>query len=168
MSAKEIAKFEHIMTLFGVGSAFQLLCSHNSIITHRKMKGKMKDMHNLEYLDPTSNTPKKLSEEELEEVKAFIPFMNAMQNETGPIKFCSIDITSTMRISCATWEVVWSRKSGQVMTWSLHICQETAMNAESATNNDLSKFMATWMLLMWVVLYVRSGGSTNGDGCPLA
>jgi hypothetical protein len=97
MSAKEIAKFEHILTLFGVGSAFQLLCSHNSIITHRKMKGKMKDMHDLEYPDPASNTLKKLSEEELDEVKAFQPFMNALQNETGPIKIYPIGITKYSR-----------------------------------------------------------------------
>ena len=98
MSAKEIAKFEHILSLFGVGSAFQLLCSHHSIITHRKMKRKMKDMHDLEYLDPTSNTLKKLSEEELDEVQAFLPFMNAMQNETGlQLTLRSIHV----RISCA-------------------------------------------------------------------
>ena len=97
MSAKEIAKFEHIMSLFGAGSAFQLLCSHHSIITHRKMKGKLKNMHDLEYLDPTSNTLKKLSEEELDEVQAFLPFMNAMQNETGPLMLYPIDITKYSR-----------------------------------------------------------------------
>ena len=102
MSAKEIAKFEHIMSLFGAGSAFQLLCSHHSIITHRKMKGKLKNMHDLEYLDPTSNTLKKLSEEELDEVQAFQPFMNALQNDTGQSRFIQLTLRSThVRISSA-------------------------------------------------------------------
>ena len=55
MSASEIAKFEHVTgKRFGAGSAFQQLCTHHSIITHRKMK----DMHGLEYVDSASSDQK--------------------------------------------------------------------------------------------------------------
>ena len=57
----------------------------------------MKDMHDLEYVESTSSTQKKLSEDEWFEVCALLPFMNAMQNETGPIKSCPIDISQFSR-----------------------------------------------------------------------
>jgi hypothetical protein len=84
---------------FGVGSPIYhntADCIHNKIKLHRKLKAKLKDGDELEYVDEKGATVK-LSEEDIYEVNAIPSFKNFMQNENGPKKACPLDITEFSR-----------------------------------------------------------------------
>ena len=98
MTYDAVVAFKHITDiLLGVGSPCQLLCSQNKINDHRKLRAKLKNIRDLEYIDPITGTNAKLSDNDFYEISTLQSFLNAMQNETGPIDSCPIDITQFSR-----------------------------------------------------------------------
>ena len=98
MAANTNAEFEHIMNvIFGVDTPAQLLCFDNGITNLRKFKVKFRNIRSLEYTDSTTNTKVKLSDDEIEELEAFIPFLHHLQNGLGPVTKNPVDITQYSR-----------------------------------------------------------------------
>ena len=92
------AEFEHILNvIFGVDTPAQLLCFENGITNLRKFKVKFRNIRNLEYTDSTTNTKVKLSDDDYEELEAFVPFKNHLQNELGVVSKNPVDITQYSR-----------------------------------------------------------------------
>lgn len=93
-----VAAFEYMTnTFFGVGSPCQLLCSQNNINEHRKLRARLKNIRDLWYIDPITGTKAKLSDDDFYEISALQSVINKMQNHTGPIESCPIDITDFSR-----------------------------------------------------------------------
>ena len=84
MSNSDTVKLAHMRdTLIGADSAFQLICVENGITGHRKLRSKWKDLDDLEYTEPGTSTKKKLTEEELFEVRALESFISASSSKAA-------------------------------------------------------------------------------------
>ena len=78
--------------IIGVGKPFQLFCiKYSNITNHRKLKEKWKNIRTLEYMDSTG-TDVKLSDEDIDEVIAIVPFRNYLQNKLDPKTKYPVDI----------------------------------------------------------------------------
>ena len=89
--------FTHIINvLIGVGKPFQLFCIENKMTNHRKLRERWKEIHTLEYTDSTG-TKVKLSDEDINEFMAIVPFKNYLQNELGLKKYHPLNIKQYSR-----------------------------------------------------------------------
>ena len=90
-SAEE--EFNHLLNeFFGGGSRIYQYCVHYKVKFHRKLRAKLKNGDELEYVDETAATVK-LSEDDIYEINAIPSFRAYMQNELGPKIQFSLDIT---------------------------------------------------------------------------
>ena len=90
-------EFTHIINeLIGVDTPFQLFCIEHKITDHRKLKDRWKEIRTLEYTDSTG-TKVKLSDEDINEFMAIVPFKNYLQNELGLKKYHPLDLKQYSR-----------------------------------------------------------------------
>ena len=118
MTNSEEEEFNHLLNeFFGVGSPIYQYCIHYKIKFHRKLRAKLKNGDELEYVDDTGATVK-LSEDDIYEINAIPSFRAYMQNELGPKIQFSLDITkySHMMIPFTTWKVHMIQKIQTSMT----------------------------------------------------
>ena len=67
-------EFNHLLNeFFGVGSPIYQYCIHYKIKFHRKLRAKLKNGDELEYVDETGDTVK-LSEDDIYEINAITSF----------------------------------------------------------------------------------------------
>jgi hypothetical protein len=98
------AEFAHsINELIGAGTPVQVFCNENKITNHSKLKAKWKDIRTLEYTDSTTGTKAKLSDDDIEEFMAIVPFKNHLQNELGLKTKNPVDITQYSREDFLHW-----------------------------------------------------------------
>ena len=90
-------EFTHfINVLIGADTPFQLFCIENKFTTYRKLKDRWKDIHTLEYTD-SKGTKVKLSDEDINEFMAIVPFKNYLQNDLGLKKYHPLNIKQYSR-----------------------------------------------------------------------
>ena len=91
------AEFTHyINVLIGVDKPFQLFCIENKFTNQRKLRDRWKEIRNIEYTDSTG-TKVKLSDEDINEYMAIVPFKNSLQNDLGMKKYHPVDIKQYTR-----------------------------------------------------------------------
>ena len=97
MTISDEEELNHLLNeFFGVGSPIYQYCIHYKIKFHRKLRAKLKNGDELEYVDETGATVK-LSEDDIYEINAIPSFRAYMQNELGPRLQFSLDITKYSR-----------------------------------------------------------------------
>ena len=90
-------EFTHnINVIIGVDKPFQLFCIEHKITNHRKLRERWKEIHTLEYTDSTG-TKVKLSDEDINEFMAIVPFKNYLQNDLGLKKYHPLNIKQYSR-----------------------------------------------------------------------
>ena len=91
-------EFNHLLDEFfgGVGSRIYQYCVYYKVKFHRKLRAKLKNGDELEYVDETGATVK-LSEDDIYKINAIPSFRAYMQNELGTRLQFSLDITKYSR-----------------------------------------------------------------------
>ena len=100
MTTNTDTEFQYVLREFvGDGSPFKLMCDDNDIISRITLKDRWKDIEDLklEYTDPATKRNVKIKEEDLYRIKAYAPFKNHLQNETGTKTKYPVDVTKYTR-----------------------------------------------------------------------